>query len=164
MAASAAQADAERIEQAGDVLQLALPAAAWGLTVQRGDSRGRGMLYRSFASTLAATYALKYTVHAPRPESQATNAFPSGHTAAAFSGASFIQRRYGWSLGTPAYALAGFVGYSRVRADAHYVRDVVAGAGLATALSYIFTDPEADGARVTAVSADTDGLRLVGRF
>jgi len=66
--------------------------------------------------------------------------FPSGHTSAAFQGASFIQLRYGWRAGLPAYAGATFVAFSRVYADKHFVSDVVAGAALGTLSSFLFTD------------------------
>ena len=41
---------------------------------------------------------------------------PSIHSAVAFAGASYIQRRYGWKFGAPAYALAVDVGWSRIGA------------------------------------------------
>lgn len=45
----------------------------------------------------------------------------------AFSGAAYWQRRYGWEIGVPMYALASFVGYSRVRVKMHNYADVAAG-------------------------------------
>ena len=81
-------------ETAGDILQIALPALAYGMTFAYQDPEGRKQFYPSFLSTLGITYALKYGIHSERPNG-GEHAFPSGHTAAAFSGASFIQRRYG---------------------------------------------------------------------
>jgi hypothetical protein len=49
----------------------------------------------------------------------------------AFTGASFLQTRYGWVWGLPAYFLAGLTGYSRIDAQAHYFDDVIAGASIA---------------------------------
>jgi membrane-associated phospholipid phosphatase len=43
--------------------------------------------------------------------------------------------------GIPAYALASYVGYTRVEAKAHHPHDVVAGAGIGIISSYIFTKP-----------------------
>ncbi|MFA9459527.1 phosphatase PAP2 family protein [Thiohalorhabdus sp. Cl-TMA] len=110
-------------------------------------------------------HTLKYAIDEKRPDSEARNSFPSGHTAAAFSGASFIQRRYGWTLGAPAYALATFVGYSRVHAGAHYVHDTLAGAAIAVGFTYLFTEPRADGLRIAPVVGERrTGLRISGRF
>ena len=56
-------------------------------------------------------------------------------------GASFIEKRYGWKYGIPAYLAASFVGYSWVKSDKHYTEDVMAGAVIGTISSYIFTKP-----------------------
>ncbi len=67
--------------------------------------------------------------------------FPSGHTSTTFQSASFIQRRYGWKYGIPAYALAAFTGYSRINAQKHDGWDVLAGAVVGIGSSYLFTTP-----------------------
>ena len=56
-------------------------------------------------------------------------------------GAAFIQRRYGWKWGIPAYAIASYVGWSRTYAKKHDWWDVVAGAALGAGSAYIFTRP-----------------------
>ncbi|MCG5541630.1 MULTISPECIES: phosphatase PAP2 family protein [unclassified Halorhodospira] len=161
-------AQADRVELAGDILQVALPLTGLGLTYYHDDREGRGQALGAFAATMGATYALKLTVDEERPGgSSRTDSFPSGHTAAAFSGASFIQRRYGWALGAPAYALASFVGYSRVDSDNHYERDVFAGAAIAVAATYWLVEPH-PALRDVAVTPLTDGevtgLHLDARF
>jgi membrane-associated phospholipid phosphatase len=70
--------------------------------------------------------------------------FPSGHTSAAFSGAAFIQMRYGWLYGSMAYAGAAYVGWSRVVTENHHVEDVIAGAGIGIISAAIFTKPYLD--------------------
>ncbi len=88
---------------------------------------------------MGLTYGLKYSVDRERPNG-GDQSFPSGHTASAFMGASFLHYRYGWEYGVPAYAAAALVAYSRVDADKHYWEDVVAAAVLANVTAYIFTD------------------------
>ena len=41
-----------------------------------------------------------------------------------------LQSNYGWQVGIPAYAAAGFVAASRLNEDRHYLSDVVFGAAL----------------------------------
>ena len=53
----------------------------------------------------------------------------------------FMRERYGWEYGVPAYALASFVGYSRVESRQHYPHDVIAGAAIGILSSYLFTKP-----------------------
>ncbi len=130
------------LEGSGDVLQIALPAGAGMITLIKGDYDGTKQLAYSYATTLAITYSLKAIVGKRRPEGREQyDSFPSGHTASAFSGASFIQRRYGWKYGWVAYVLAGVVGVSRMEGPDGYhdFWDVLAGATVGIGSTYIFT-------------------------
>ena len=128
-------------ERAGDILQIVIPAAAFGTELYLHDGRGQRQFLKSFLADIGIAYTLKYTVHKERPEHKGDHAFPSGHTAAAFQGASFIQKRFGWRYGIPAYVGAAFVGWSRVEgeSDEHDATDVVAGAAIGTLCTYFFT-------------------------
>jgi membrane-associated phospholipid phosphatase len=129
------------IEAAGTALQYALPATAAGLTLGFRDWPGALQLGASAVTTIAVTEGLKYTVHETRPNGADNQSFPSGHTSISFSAAEFMRKRYGWEFGVPAYALASFVAYSRVESRNHYPHDVIAGAAIGIASSYIFTRP-----------------------
>ena len=150
----------DNIKRAGDILQILLPSTAMGITYVEGDEQGRKQFYKSFAATIAATYALKYAVPDMRPDGSDNKSFISGHTSAAFSGASFIQRRYGWKLGAPAYAAAAFVGWSRIEAKKHYVDDVARGALIGIISTYLFTSPY-KGVTITPIAGnDMYGVSL----
>lgn len=83
----------------------------------------------------------------------------------AFSGASFLQKRYGWEYGLPAYAAAGFVGWSRVNSDEHDTADVVAGATISILSTYFFTtDKPGDLAVQATGDAHSLGIMLLGRW
>jgi membrane-associated phospholipid phosphatase len=109
---------------------------------------------------------LKTVIDKERPDDDGEDdAFPSGHAATAFSGASFIQRRYGWRMGAPAYAVAGYVGWTRIDADKHDGWDVLAGAALATALTHAFVTPHIGNVDVTAkIAADGWYFGLTARW
>ncbi|MDX3774613.1 phosphatase PAP2 family protein [Chromatiaceae bacterium AAb-1] len=128
-------------ETAADILRIAIPAVAWSATQLLDDSEGEKQFYYSFASNIIATYALKQGISKSRPNHEDNDAFPSGHASMAFQGAAFLQQRYGWKYGLPAYALATYVGYSRVNTDHHDTWDVLAGAAIGIASSYYFTTP-----------------------
>jgi membrane-associated phospholipid phosphatase len=80
--------------------------------------------------TLGYTSALKVAVGRERPNGADDRSFPSGHAANAFALAAVADRHYGWRVGVPAYGLAAVVAASRVRVDAHYLSDVVAGSAI----------------------------------
>jgi hypothetical protein len=86
--------------------------------------------------------SLKTWVDEERP-SGGSRSFPSGHTSTAFALAQFMHHEYGeksiwYSVG--AYSCASAVGMLRVAGNAHWISDVVAGAGfgmLSTELVYL---------------------------
>lgn len=132
------------LESSGDILQLALPITAGIMTLIEKDYQGSKKLAFSYTTALVITYSLKEIVHKQRPEGRALfDSFPSGHTTSAFSGASFIQRRYGWKYGKYAYILAGVVGLSRMEGPDgwHDIWDVLGGAAVGIGSTYLFTKP-----------------------
>ena len=143
LGAGGAFADNDTLETAGDVGLVALPVAAAGMTVLNRDREGTRQLGMALLSTAAVTGGLKLAVREKAPNGD-DHAFPSGHTSIAFAGASFLQRRYGWGYGAPAYLAAAFVGYSRVETDHHRFHDVLAGAAIGIVSNVIFTTPYGD--------------------
>ena len=116
------------IEEIGNYMQVIVPAYAFGMTMNEQDWTGARQFAYSFAATEASVFGLKSVIDERRPNGSNKNSFPSGHSAAAFSGAVFIHRRYGIQRAILPYAMAGFVGYSRIASDMHYLHDVAAGA------------------------------------
>jgi len=142
-----------------------VPAAAYGLTFKSDNNDGRKQFYKSILSTAAITYGLKKTIKKERPNAKDRESFPSGHTSLTFSSAAFIQKRYGWEYGLPAYAAASFVGWSRVESDNHHVEDVIAGALIGTVSAYWFTTPLKGNIQATPfIEDDTYGLMINGEW
>lgn len=132
------------LEDTGDVLQLALPISAGLTAIIKGDWEGTKQFALSYGTGFLVTHSLKRIIKKQRPEGRHLfDAFPSGHTTSAFSGASFIQRRYGWKYGKWAYVLAAIVGVSRMEGPDgwHDFWDVLAGATVGIGSTYIFTTP-----------------------
>ena len=104
-----AWAEDEDITDAGDIMQLVLPGIAIGSTFFVGnpeggmwDKEGTRQSVYSIGTTAVTTQLWKGIARKMRPSSKDRTSFPSGHTSAAFSGASFIGTRYGWMWGIPA--------------------------------------------------------------
>lgn len=139
-----------------DVLVIALPVAALtGVLVQK-DWKGLIQGVETAGVTAAATLILKYTVKETRPDFSNRHSFPSGHSSISFATAAFLQRRYGWAVGGPAYALSTYVAWGRVYAKKHHWWDVVAGAAIGAGSAYIFTKPFAKKHNLQ-ISPVTDG-------
>lgn len=129
------------VRYSGDALLVAMPLATLTSVLVMQDWQGLKQAAFSTAATLGTTYLLKYTVRKERPDGSNSLSFPSGHTSIMFANAAFVQRRYGWKWGAPAYALATYVGWSRTYARKHDWWDVAAGAAIGAGCSYIFTRP-----------------------
>lgn len=100
-----------------------------------GYRRSEHMFLATLYSALF-TNVLKYTVREKRPSSNSKTSFPSGHTTTAFAFASVVSIHHPWYIGVPAYALATFVGVSRVNDKKHFIHDVLFGATIGTTFGY----------------------------
>lgn len=140
------------IKNNGTILRTLIPAVAYGATFYLHDADGRVQFYKSFFSNLAVTYALKKSISKTRPNGRNNDSFPSGHTSVAFQGAAFIHQRYGLKYAVTAYLGASYVAWARVESHNHFTIDVVAGAAIGVASSFIFTRPY-KGFMVTPVAA-----------
>lgn len=83
-------------------------------------------LIRAQALNAVLTVGVKAAVDRTRPNG-GRHAFPSGHTSAVFASAAVLERHYGWRAGLPAYAFAGFIGWTRVRDRSHWLSDIAFG-------------------------------------
>ncbi|NJD90703.1 MAG: phosphatase PAP2 family protein [Geobacter sp.] len=134
-------AAASDIATVGDAAAVATVLAAGGITLARDDKEGIAQFVKSNVLAVPVTMGLKYSIHERRPDGSDNHSFPSAHTSISFTSAEYLRKRYGWDYGLPAYALASFVAYSRVEANKHHVKDVIAGAAIGIGSSYIFTSP-----------------------
>ncbi len=86
-------------------------------------------LFRAQVVSGTLTQGLKFAAGRTRPDGTSYS-FPSGHAASAFATATVLQRYYGWKVGVPAFALAAYVGGSRLSENRHYLSDVLFGASI----------------------------------
>ena len=129
------------VETSTDVAMFAPAAVGAGVALLKGDSKGLLQLGESLVSSVAVSYALKYTVKKERPDGSDAHSFPSNHTGFSFAGATFLQKRYGWKWGLPAFLVSGYVAWGRVYAKRHDVWDVLAGAAIGVGSGLLFTTP-----------------------
>ena len=151
------------LETTGDIGAVAVPLAAAVMTLVEHDKEGTIQFTKSFGAAMAASYGLRYTIQENRPNGH-DRSFPSIHASSAFAGAAFIQMRYGWTYGIPAYVVSSVVGYSRIDAKEHWTHDVLAGAAIGVVSNLIFTTRFKDVQITPAVSANFTGLFLTKHF
>lgn len=126
-------------DQASSIGRDALVVAALGVPAVQGDWHGAVEAGESVGAAFAVTAALKYSIRETRPDGSDNRSFPSGHTSASFAAAATLEKRYGWQVGLPAQLVAAFVGVARVKADKHFVHDVLAGAAIGEASGWLLT-------------------------
>lgn len=126
----------EHLGEAG--LHFGAPAVLYALARATGHPDGAGLgitLVRAQLVNAVLTRSLKTFPRARPYQDEGTvgkGSFPSGHASATFTSATVLARRFGWRAGVPAYALATFVGVTRLQ-NVHYLSDVTFGAALGIA-------------------------------
>ena len=135
-----------------DYTQYFGPVMTVGLKL--GGYEGRSDWPRLLASAAMAygsmailVNGIKYTARERRPDSSATNSWPSGHTATSFVGATLLHKEYGLTR-SPWFSIAGYgvataTGIMRVLNNRHWVSDVFSGAGIgifSAELGYALSD------------------------
>ena len=112
------------------MLGVSLLLMAYGGDKNRETGR---LLTSTFISTGAIVWGMKEIIGRKRPLDDVVGnpAFPSGHTAYAFAGATLLGNRYP-KLRIPLYIGAGLVGVTRIYLGRHYASDVIAGAAVGT--------------------------------
>lgn len=133
-------------------LQFSPTALAFGLNLAGVEGRSSTV---KLAVTSAMSYALMAAIAQPikhltsemRPDRSTDDAFPSGHTATAFVGATILHMEYGKTV-SPWFSVAGYTaasatGLMRVVKNRHWAGDVLTGAGIgiaATKMAYWLGD------------------------
>jgi membrane-associated phospholipid phosphatase len=120
-----------------DYIQFAPLVMVYGLNVAGVNGKNNfgnrtALVLKSFLLNDLIVNNLKNWSNTERPNGS-LRSFPSGHTSFAFAMAHFMHKEYGeisrwYSIG--AYSFAATVGVMRVAKDAHWISDVLAGAGI----------------------------------
>jgi len=142
--ATPGQASEKGWANASDIGRDALTVAALGLPAVQGDWEGAKEAVFSIGATYLVTRGLKHVISEERPDESNDKSFPSGHTSQSFAAAATMYKRHGWEVGLPAHAVAAFVGVARVKADKHFVHDVIAGAAIGEAAGWLLTSRKND--------------------
>ena len=122
---------------------------------RHGDARMKSTAYdiaQGFVVNGVVTAGMKATFSRMRPDGSNDVSFPSGHTSMSFMWATVLARNYGLKVGVPAYAVAGYVGASRLQKNAHHMSDIVAGATIGYIVGRTVTRHSRKGGRWSRVN------------
>lgn len=140
------------VSDAHMVMMVGVPSAMalYGLIVDDADLLESGVVIgTSVIASGLFTIGIKATVNRARPYDaypdkitpyalESSASFPSGHTSTAFALATSLTLECPtWYVAVPSFAWASAVGYSRMNLGVHYPSDVVCGALLGVATSYL---------------------------
>lgn len=132
-------------ETSGDVVMAAIPLTALAVAFFKGDTEGEKQWLRNVLANQALTSIARVGFNrakiGTRPNGHEYG-FPSGHVAFAGSGAAFLNERYGWRYGVPAWLATAYVANNRVNNDHHRWRDVIASGAIAYGVGKLFVTPE----------------------
>ncbi len=138
----------------------ALPGAAlflgtWGYATLIGSQAGKGEAWNMLESgglSLVNAYALKYIVRRPRPDATTDanqwfgggDSFPSEHVTAAFAVGTVLAEsgnpEFRWIRRVIGYGVGFGTAYLRMKHNAHWLSDTVAGGALGMATAHFVMD------------------------
>ena len=142
----------------------AVTSYAVGVAIKHRPTRHIGSdLIRAQLVNGLVTRTLKLSVGRERPDGGG-HSFPSGHASSTFATAGVLGAHFGWRVALPAYAIAGFVGWARVRDDQHWATDVAAGATIGAIVGHsVARLHDSSWMVVPAVSQTSQGILIVKR-
>ena len=136
-AALPAAAAGKSLRNAGNILVVALPVSAVGVSLlHNGDWRGLSQFAVSAGLTVGAAYALRQAIRVRRPDHSDFNSFSPPDVALADSSAAYLWQRYGWRYGVPAYIGRFVVSYALSDDKKNHWYDTLASSALAFGFNY----------------------------
>ena len=137
LASTPASAASKALRNTGNILLVALPVSAVGVSLAHdGDWKGIGQFALAAGLTVGAAYALRSAVRIERPDRSDFNSFSPPDVALADSSASYLWQRYGWQYGVPAYAARFLVSYALTDAKKNHWYDTLASSALSFGFNY----------------------------
>jgi len=147
---------------ATDILTGVVPLTGLGVAYFTGDTEGQKQWLRNICVNQVLISGLRLAFNetslGDRPNGSEYG-FPSGHVAAVMAGATFLDKRYGWKWGVPAYAASAYIAYVRVDEEHHHWRDVIASGVLAYGVAMLTVTPENATYLAPVIGPDFIGLR-----
>jgi len=136
-----ASAASSNLRKAGNLLTIALPVTAFGVTMlHHRDWRGFGEFVISAGLTVGSAYAIRQMVRERRPDGSDFHTLTPPDLALADASADYMWSRYGWRYGVPASLASAVVSYALSDAKKNHWYDTLASGALAFGFNYAIVD------------------------
>ena len=141
----------DSFQKLGDIFRLA-PLIPLAISIGIEDYEGAMQLALGTAASQVSVEVIKlgfHTAHtqgasvafAKRPCCDEYRGMPSGHSAGAFSAASYVYYRYGFRQSLPLIGIGVATAASRIHAKKHSFAQVLAGGAISWGFAWLFTSP-----------------------
>lgn len=160
MAASAAATSSTSFRTAGNIVTIALPVTAIGITLLHDDWRGLGEFAVSTTLTVGSAYVIRQIVRQRRPDHSDFHSLTPPDVALVDSSADYLWSRYGWRYGIPAYLASAVVGYALTDQKKNHWYDTLASGALAFGFNYAIVDRYRPGRYHVTAEAQPGGAML----
>lgn len=141
----------DNFQKLGDILRFA-PLIPLAISIGIEDYEGAMQLALGTVASQVSVEVIKFGFHtahtrgasvafAKRPCCDEYRGMPSGHSAGAFSAASFVYYRYGFRQSLPLIGIGVVTAASRIHAKKHSFAQVLIGGAISWGFAWLFTSP-----------------------
>ncbi|MEI9885715.1 MAG: hypothetical protein WDN08_04295 [Rhizomicrobium sp.] len=166
-AAPPAEAASPELRKAANIITIALPVSAVGVSLMHDrDWRGIKEFAISAGLTVGSAYLIRQIVREQRPDGSNFHTLTPPDLALADASADYMWSRYGWRYGVPAYLASAVVSYALTDNKKNHWYDTVASGALAFSFNYALVDRYHPGRYRVTAETRPDGalLRFALRF
>ncbi|HXC55550.1 MAG TPA: hypothetical protein VNU97_09655 [Rhizomicrobium sp.] len=158
---AAATADPS-LRKAANVLTIALPVAAVGVSLlHHEDWKGVAEFAVSAGLTVGSAYLIRKIVRERRPDHFDFNSMTPPDVAISDASADYLWSRYGWRYGVPAFIARSIVSYADTDGKKNHWYDTLASGALAFGFNYAIVTRYRDSQRYhVGLEAEPGGASL----
>ncbi len=140
-AASAAATPDPSLRKAANVITIALPVTAIGVSLlHHEDWKGIEEFAVSAGLTVGTAYLLRQSIRDRRPDHSDFHGLTPPDLALADSSSEYLWSRYGWRYGLPAWIASGVVSYALTDAKKNHWYDTLGTGVIAFGINYSLVD------------------------
>ena len=157
-----AQAASPALRKAANIITIALPVTAVGVSLLHDeDWKGIKEFAISAGLTVGTAYLIRQMVREQRPDHADFHTLTPPDLALADASSDYLWSRYGWRYGVPAYLASAVVSYALTDGKKNHWYDTLASGALAFGFNYALVDRYHPGRYHVSAEAGPQGGAMV---